>query len=122
MNTILIRVLATLVIIAIAAFNAAFYTGLHLHVLPDGRTVVHSHPVNRNEEGENRHQHSEQEYVVLASLAKLLLTDEPVLDSDVPRLEPVFSPLESSTDIVNSLFFASQQDERSPPSITLREV
>ncbi|MCK4605704.1 MAG: hypothetical protein KAU35_00265 [candidate division Zixibacteria bacterium] len=52
------------------AFIAGTLTSLHLHVLPDGRVVVHSHAQPESDSG-TRHNHTDQEYKFFAALSQL---------------------------------------------------
>jgi hypothetical protein len=45
-----------------------------LHVLPDGRVIVHSHPYSQDNGGRN-HGHSSSDYAVWGAFAKVLQVD-----------------------------------------------
>jgi len=86
--------LAAFVMVAMVTALAASVLGLHAHVLPDGRMVVHWHPVDKGVRGKTNHQHSGHEYTVLANLGHLtpgnpstVVTASPLVTSCVHRLE-----------------------------------
>ncbi len=68
---------ALLLVFAIVSFNVGQMHGLHLHVLENGRVIVHSHPVNDGDRHGDRHAHSTHSYTVIGAVGKILLTDCP---------------------------------------------
>jgi hypothetical protein len=68
LNNRLLRLLSLLVFLSLIAFMASNIYSIHTHVLPDGRVIVHSHPVGHDdgEESQDHHHHShtEKEYII----------------------------------------------------------
>ncbi len=56
--------LALIVLASILAFLFIVYFYMHLHVLPDGRIVAHSHALPRTDPSGNSHQHTNLELFV----------------------------------------------------------
>ena len=76
------RLLMTIVIAALVSFSFFVYYYAHLHVLPNGRIVVHSHAMPKGQENGSSHTHSALELSVInqVSLFKtLLITTIPIL-------------------------------------------
>ncbi len=71
----MMRLTAVAVSITLALFQLAYVSNLHVHVLPDGRVVVHSHPVERDSNSGSGHKHSQNEHAFLNALGKLLQAD-----------------------------------------------
>ncbi len=82
------RLIAALLLLSLTGFSAASLFSLHLHVLPSGRVVVHSHPLP-DDNDERSHNHSQQEYVALEAATRILEagaftpTDGPPINSDL---------------------------------------
>lgn len=74
-GVIMIRMTAVAVVVTLALFQTAYISNLHVHVLPDGRIVAHSHPVERDSKSGSGHQHLQYEYSYLNALGKLLQAD-----------------------------------------------
>jgi len=70
--SLLFRAAAIIVVLSIGGFIAASVICLHLHVLPDGRVVVHSHPLHKDEDNGSKHQHTAHQYAILTALGNLL--------------------------------------------------
>ena len=56
--------------LSLTGFSAASLLSLHLHVLPSGRVVAHSHPLP-GKDSERSHDHSQQEYMALDAAARI---------------------------------------------------
>jgi hypothetical protein len=112
-----VKALVVVVFAAVATFNVSYFLGLHLHVLPDGRTVVHSHPVDQNSQ-DGTHQHSANELAFLAGFAKLLLVDETEPHSVcIPFVPCAFTaPDLETTNVVG--YDGDSPHKRSPPAVT----
>ncbi|MBN1480708.1 hypothetical protein JXA70_10580 [candidate division KSB1 bacterium] len=59
------RLLMTIVIASLVAFSFFIYYFAHLHVLSNGRILVHSHALPKGQENGNSHTHSSLELLVL---------------------------------------------------------
>jgi hypothetical protein len=79
---------AMLVLVSLGLFVLVSATSLHYHVLPDGRLVVHSHPVDGPSEGGGRHDHTPGEYILVKAAVSSIQADEPL-----PQLVPIFAGL-----------------------------
>lgn len=114
---VLVRAIAVFVVLAIVIFITANVLGLHLHVLPDGRVVVHSHPVDGGDEGKSRHQHTEHEYAVLSALRRPLQVHSLEAGCSTVGIEPVSPLIERSVANVISPGVARSDSNRSPPIV-----
>lgn len=115
--TALARAMAVLVILSVAIFDTAYVLGLHLHVLPDGRVVAHSHPVDRSEESGSQHQHTKQDYAVLSVFGRLLEVHAFAAGWSAICVESVGSCIVLSHENVISTFAALEVDKRAPPEV-----
>ncbi|MBD3401752.1 hypothetical protein GF420_02565 [candidate division GN15 bacterium] len=110
--------LAVLVVLALSAFQAASVLGLHVHVLPNGRVVVHSHPMDRDASGRSTHQHTEHDFAVLNAVGKVLQTDFPhFCVSTSPEFEASFQVVTSAEPVVVATVTTSAH-KRSPPAVS----
>jgi len=116
-TTFLVRAIAGLIVLAIATFVTANVHGLHVHVLPEGREVVHSHPVDGDEEGGSRHQHTEHDYAVLSALAKPLQVHSFETCWSPVCIEAVSPWIERSVDSEISPGIVRSDSNRSPPLV-----
>ena len=116
--SVLFRAAAILVVLTIVSFNAASVIDLHLHTLGDGRVVVHSHPVDKDDEGGSQHQHTANEYAVLNTLGKLLQVDNIWSGWTPVSIQSAVSCIEFFQEKIFSHLVAGMVDERSPPKIT----
>ena len=105
-------------ILSIAGFSAASLVSLHLHILPDGRVVVHSHSHSDTGNKTGRHHnHTQREYTVLSAvnhaLSKftLLTVDVPVLFYTIWYIIPF------GIDFYLPFSFIRNVTGRSPPSL-----
>ena len=114
---VLVRAIAVFVVLAIVIFITANVLGLHLHVLPDGRVVVHSHPVDGGDEGKSQHQHTEHEYAVLSALGGPLQVHSLEAGWSMVCIEPVSPLIEFSGESVISPVVARSDSNRSPPIV-----
>ncbi len=62
------------ILIAISIHFIFYYDTLHTHILPDGRIVVHSHAMPREEgnQGQTNHSHSNSEFILINALGLTL--------------------------------------------------
>ena len=112
------RLVAVLVIISLATFRTAIFLTLHVHVLPDGRVVVHSHPVDKEEEQKSHHEHTDSEYALLTALGHLPQSEAAELRWSQPCFEPVPTRIEATGENLISPPIAGSPDKRAPPQIT----
>ena len=70
---IITRILCLTLLTNLVGFGAACVSTLHVHALPDGRLVAHSHPMPYGEGG-HKHGHSQQEYAAVQAVSKVLDT------------------------------------------------
>ncbi len=68
LNDRLLRLLSILVFLSLTGFISSNFYSIHMHVLPDGRVVVHSHPVGHDDAEESKdhrhHSHTKKEYII----------------------------------------------------------
>ena len=112
------QAVAVMVILSIAAFNLAHYLNLHLHVLPDGHKVVHSHPMKGQERTPDGHHHTEHEYVVISGMGKTLLADKPFFAQIITHIPHYVDRLIFPDEAALESFDAVRPDKRSPPFVT----
>lgn len=109
-------ILAGLVLLALSLFGCAAVVGLHLHVLPDGRVVAHSHPTESNEKRSGQHTHSGQEYTRIGEYGKLLIADlARTAPPEAGALPPIAWVLTSDSAAALQLVYESPH-KRSPPA------
>ena len=58
------------ILIAISIHFIFYFIGLHVHTLPDGKIVVHSHaiPSKEDNQGQTNHSHSNSEFILINAL------------------------------------------------------
>ncbi len=52
------RALTVLLLISLVAFSFMFFFYAHLHILSDGRVIVHSHALPKSDQSGHQHTHS----------------------------------------------------------------
>lgn len=112
------RLLATFVVAAIVIALAASVVGLHAHVLPDGRIVVHWHPVDKAERGKTHHQHSGHDYTVLANLGHLSTAHPPGTAGSPIHAVACVHRIDIVDDTPGSQTASYSPNKRSPPVAT----
>jgi hypothetical protein len=65
------NVLAVIISASILAFVFTVYFNMHVHILPDGRIVAHSHALPQTDPSGNSHQHTNLELIVLNQFSGL---------------------------------------------------
>lgn len=67
-------IVAVLILLSLTLFQAGNFNTLHVHVLSDGRVVVHSHtlPDSGPSKSSRSHTHSHKDFVYVAAINKLL--------------------------------------------------
>jgi len=68
--------IAVFVALAIIGFKATSLITLHIHILPDGRVVAHSHPLPGNQDDDSKHKHTPHEYVILNAVVHSYQADD----------------------------------------------
>ena len=111
-----VRLIAALVVMALATALSASVLGLHTHVLSDGRIVVHWHPTDRTDTNKTHHRHSGHEYNVLANLGKLSPGRTPDVVSPQSYLVGCVGRLEIADLAPLSQIAVCSPDKRSPPA------
>jgi len=106
-------------LLALVSANAAYITGLHIHILPDGKVIVHSHPLEKNRTPGNQHRHSSIDLAVLTSSGKLLLTTEPATVDTTPLLSPVRAEHQTDSRVQIPRIRLDSPNKRSPPRLAV---
>jgi mannose/fructose/N-acetylgalactosamine-specific phosphotransferase system component IID len=63
------------ILISLIGFMVSVTVSLHIHVLPDGRIIAHSHTTERTDSGGsggNNHSHTGKEFTLVHSLTNIL--------------------------------------------------
>ena len=71
----LLRILTISVFLAMTGYMAAAYASMHIHILPDGIVITHSHPNNDDNSGNSKnghHRHSNNEYILISHFSTFL--------------------------------------------------
>jgi hypothetical protein len=111
-----LKAIALFVQCALGVFIAVVPMSMHLHELPDGRMIVHSHAVPESDSGGN-HTHSDQDYQVIGAIGNSIhrVTVACVVVFEVPKCTPQrYAGSESAGYIEREV---SVQSGRSPPSL-----
>ena len=114
----LARAITVAVVLAIASFSAASVLSLHLHILPDGRAVVHSHPIKKDRSEGARHHHSDHDYAIISVLAKVLLSDMQGLGWTSLHQHTCSTRLELIVQTAVSFVDTASPNKRGPPAVT----
>ena len=110
------KAIALFVQCALGVFIAVIPMSMHLHELPDGRMIVHSHAVP-DTDSEGNHSHSDQDYQVIGAIGNSInrVTAPCVVVFEVPESTPQrYAGSESAGYIEREV---SVQSGRSPPSL-----
>ncbi len=70
----LICPVALVIILALTGFIGASIISMHIHILPDGRVIVHSHATESSSSGESNggsHSHTGKEYMLIHSVSRI---------------------------------------------------
>ena len=113
-----LKAIALFVLCALGVFIAVIPLSMHLHELPDGRMIVHSHAVPESDSGGN-HTHSDQDYQFIGAIGNSIhkVTALCVVVFEVPKSTPQqYAGSESAGYIEHEV---SIQSGRSPPSFLL---
>lgn len=69
----ILRLIAVVALAMMATFGYSLAFNLHLHVTPEGRLTVHSHPYGEeSDQGQTRHSHSDSERIFIFHLGNLI--------------------------------------------------
>ena len=110
------KAVALFVLCALGVFIAVIPLSMHLHELPDGRMIVHSHAVPETDSGGN-HTHSDQDYQVIRAIGNSIhkMTALCVVVFEVPQSTPQrYTGSECAGYIEREV---SVRSGRSPPSL-----
>ena len=64
------KIVTVILIVAITNICYFPFSNLHLHILPDGRTIVHSHSLPENN-SDNNHDHSQQDITFYKAFSRI---------------------------------------------------
>ena len=117
-SSLIFRALAIIVVLSTVGFIAASVICLHLHVLPDGRVVVHNHPVHKDEENGSKHQHTADQYAILTALGNLLQGYDFLIFWAPVSITLAFSWICLCSDIAVSYLVVGDVHTRAPPKVT----
>jgi hypothetical protein len=110
-----IRLLICLTLmVTLVGYGAASLSTLHIHVLPDGRLVVHSHPLP-DDEGRHEHGHTQQEYVAIQAATRALETGGLISDDEALIEFPVCGISEVGGEQPLPATLVSAASGRAPP-------
>ena len=110
------RALALLLIVAMLTVGIASVVGLHLHVLPDGRLVVHSHPVSNRS---SQHHHSSHEFALLDAAAHIFQGDLPSVAADLLPEPVLLYTLQAAHGAQRAPLDIISLADRAPPVLSL---
>ena len=111
-----LKAIALFVLCALGVFIAVIPLSMHLHELPDGRMIVHSHAVPDTDSG-GHHTHSDQDYQVIGAIGNSIhrVTVSCVVVFEVPQS---ISQRCADSEFVGYIEReVSVQSGRSPPSL-----
>jgi hypothetical protein len=68
--------ISVLLVFSIIGYIFSTVATMHIHELPDGRFIVHSHPYDPDTEdgGKSKHTHTRKEYTIIGILNYLVIT------------------------------------------------
>ncbi len=112
------RAAAIIVVLSIVGFIAVSVVCLHLHVLPDGRVVVHSHPVHKDDENGSKHQHTAHQYAILTALGNLLQGYDFSICWTLVSIALVSSWVDLYSDNAVLYLVVGYVNQRAPPQVT----
>nr|MBN2277282.1 hypothetical protein [candidate division Zixibacteria bacterium] len=108
------KMTAVALLIAITGLCYLPFSNLHLHTLPDGRIIVHSHAYpDHNSNG--RHNHSHQEFTLYQTLAHIYEIDAQVCIRSLPFDLIALDLLDNFDETVCPDVYISRDTERAPP-------
>lgn len=112
------RLIAALVALAIISFKATSLLTFHIHVLPDGRVIAHSHPLPGSNDHEERHKHTSWEYIFLDAVGHSYQADDLAVVNNHITIKQVCTRFEDGQiNPVTCIFFYSQI-KRAPPFVS----
>jgi hypothetical protein len=117
-HTSLTRVVFGILLLSLLGYGYSAVATMHIHVLPDGRIVVHSHPTTNDAGGEGEsHSHSDSELSFLAQVSRLFDNSTPIIHS-----VPVFTFAALAETIAEHHYSAveayhNSTTERAPPRV-----
>lgn len=112
---VLIRRLICLTLVAsLVGFGGATLSTLHVHIMPDGRIVAHSHPLPDGD-GKHEHRHSQQECETIQCSLRALEIGGLIADSEPPAELLVSGSFESVEELQFSGGTVPAASQRAPP-------
>lgn len=108
------QLVSLLLVVSLVGYGVSSLLNLHIHVLPDGTIVAHSHPIP-DEEGGHKHKHSHKEFEAIKAAVNALTTGG--LTSHCCLQESIDSSSYNHAYIESPDFCSSipTSSERSPP-------
>ncbi|MEA1981828.1 MAG: hypothetical protein U9N54_12790 [candidate division Zixibacteria bacterium] len=116
---ILTRKIVTVTLI-VTIINICYFSflNLHLHILPDGRTIVHSHSLpdnNSDNNHDNNHDHSQQEITFYKAFSRIFEVDNNIDSYFEPFILFVLGILDNCIIIEYPSIYISFNTGRAPP-------
>jgi len=116
-TTLLARITAAAVLLSLSAFQFTYLANLHLHILPDGRVVTHSHPTTHDDNDNGAHHHSQYEYAFLNAMGKILQVNTCEADCATEFIDPPQLILDIGCECIVFTTVSSSTDKRAPPAL-----
>jgi hypothetical protein len=112
----LLRVTAGLVLLAIGVVGYSLVASMHLHVTPEGRVIVHSHPFSESDDkGQGQHTHSDLDRIFLSQINKVFFSLLTLALLVLLGYVWLLSPEPSGRDLISQRDLCSQTLKRAPP-------
>ena len=115
-----LKSVSLLILISLIGFMVSVSVSMHIHILPDGRIIVHSHTTERtdtNDSGQSNHSHTGKEFTLVHSLThifdKLIIVTILVL-----ILIAIILFLHTFNSIYYSNIYHSSYPNRAPPPLS----
>ncbi len=115
-NSFFTSAISLLIIVSVISLMVMMTCCLHIHVLPDGRIIVHSHisPFHNDETSGTQHSHSKADFLLFYSIAIIALVFYAIV------LAILYSPRSirfwrRQKDKIHSQYSQSCQPQRAPP-------
>ena len=108
------KIVTVILIVAIANICYFPFSNLHLHILPDGRIIVHSHSLPENN-SDNNHDHSQQEIIFHKAFSRIFEVDNNIDSYFEPFILFVLGILDNCIIIEYLSIYISFDTGRAPP-------
>lgn len=115
-----IRLISSILIftLVLVLVNNSFF--IHIHILPDGRIIEHSHPVkNHKDSNDLTHSHTPEEFFLLAVIYNLFNNSLPCSISFVFYSDNPLTYIISKSDDYTTQSFQNNNFTRAPPLTNL---